>query len=137
MSSPLPFPDNLVSPLPGSWKFRFDLANLANKARSLVTACLVFGGRVSKQNTSRFICYLLPSSLKNCHSAAFRHIHTMYILDDCFLKRTEYPYYYPCKMGMNCKWSHFARFKESLTSSLGEAEAFPLTLQMVTCWVSH
>ena len=36
MSSPHSFPDNLVSPLPGSWKFRFDLANLANKARSLV-----------------------------------------------------------------------------------------------------
>ena len=36
VSSPLPFPDNLVSPWPGSWKFRFDLANLANKARSLV-----------------------------------------------------------------------------------------------------
>ena len=36
MSSPLPFPDILVSPLPGSWKFRFDLANMANKARSLV-----------------------------------------------------------------------------------------------------
>ena len=36
VSSPLPFPDNLVSPLPGSWKFRFDLTNLANKARSLV-----------------------------------------------------------------------------------------------------
>ena len=32
------------------------------------TACLVFGGRVSKQNTSPFICYLLSSSLKNCHS---------------------------------------------------------------------
>ena len=33
VSSPLPFTDNLVSPLPGSWKFMFDLAN---KARSLV-----------------------------------------------------------------------------------------------------
>ena len=40
MSSPLPFPDNLVSPWPGSWKFRFDLANLANKARSLVAAAI-------------------------------------------------------------------------------------------------
>ena len=96
------------------------------------TACLE-GGSQNRIPLDLFATFILKSQELSLL------LGTYYMLDDCFLKRTQYPYHhFPCKMGMNCKWLHFERFKESMTPSLGEAETYLiLTLQMKTCWVPH